>query len=621
MKRIKSLLKLKDFYLVSTTGILILTTWILERIQIAPAYLHQILALVALGLAGGPILLGAIRGLLRRQINVDELVSIAIIASVYLGEYLAAAIVAFIMALGSLLEEFTAERARNAISTLINLSPKTASVRKENGFIEIPIEQVQIGDIVLVKPGEDIPVDGKVIDGQSSVNQASITGESIPVDKFKGNSVFAGTNNLSGTLLIETTKVGSETTLGKIIHLVEQAEENRAPILRLVDRWAKWFTPAVLLIALIVYLLTFELSRTATVLIVACPCALILATPTAIVAAIGNAAKKGIIIKGGRYLEKTAEVDTMIFDKTGTLTLGEPIVSDILSVNGALPGHILRTAAIAEKFSEHPLAKAVLQKAVEQGLDIPEPENFVNVPGRGIQAHFNGTDVLVGNKEFIKERNITIGKQEEKKINNCESSGKTILLVALDNELAGILAVTDALKDKVPKSIQQLRQLGIKQISIFTGDNPQAAASISQNIQADNYIAQMLPDAKLDGVKKLQEEGKKVAIVGDGVNDAPALAMADVGIAMGATGTDAAIEAAQICLMKDDIGKIPELFRLSKKTKRVIYQNIIFFAIIFNAAAIIVSSLGELSPISGALVHNMGSVSVVLNSARLIRFN
>jgi len=442
MNRIKQLLKLKEFYLATATGILILVAWTLEKAQIGPTYLHQIFALVAVALAGGPIVFGAIRGLLARQINVDELVSIAIIASIYLSEYLAAAIVAFIMALGSLLEEFTAERARHAISALLSLAPKTASVRMDGEFVDVPIEQVQVGDTVLVKPGENIPVDGEVISGQSSVNQASITGEAIPVDKFIGHHVFAGTLNLSGALLVQTAKVGSETTLGKIICLVEEAEESRAPIMRLADRWAKWFTPAILLIAIVVYLLTFDLVRAATVLIVACPCALILATPTAIVAAIGNAAKKGIIIKGGRYLEQAA----------------------------------------------------------------------------------------------------------------------------------------------------------------------------------DDYFAQMLPDAKLEGVRKLQTEGKKVAIVGDGINDAPALAAADVGIAMGAAGADAAIEAAPICLMTDDIEKIPMLFRLSQKTKRVILQNIIFFAIIFNVAALIASSLGELSPITGALVHNIGSVSVVLNSARLIRY-
>ncbi|HIE27463.1 TPA: cadmium-translocating P-type ATPase [Candidatus Poribacteria bacterium] len=621
MNRIKQLFRLKEFYLTIITGILILVAWILEQAQIEPAYLHQIFALIAVALAGGPIIFGAIRGLLKRQINVDELVSIAIIASLYLGEYLAAAIVAFIMALGSLLEEFTAERARHAISALISLSPKTASVRKDGEFIVVPIEQVQIGDTVLVKPGENIPVDGEVIDGQSSVNQASITGESIPADKFVGHHVFAGTLNLSGALLLHTTKVGSETTLGKIIHLVEEAEENRAPIMRLADRWAKWFTPAILLLATLVYLLTFDLVRTATVLIVACPCALILATPTAIVAAIGNAAKKGIIIKGGRYLEQASEVDNVIFDKTGTLTLGKPIVSDVLSLKGEPPSRILRLSAIAEKFSEHPLAHAVVQKALEGNLDIPDPERFLNIPGRGVEADFNGTRVLVGNKSFIAERNIPLETEAEQAIEDFESAGKTTLLAVLNDELAGILAVTDVIKDTVPNSVEQLREIGIKHISVFTGDNPQAAAEISQRIQADDYFAQMLPEAKLEGVKRLQAQGKKVAIVGDGVNDAPALAAADVGIAMGGAGTDVAIEAAPICLMTDDIEKIPALFRLSRKSKRVILQNIIFFAIIFNAAALIASSLGELSPITGALVHNIGSVSVVLNSARLIRYN
>jgi len=623
MNRIKQLLKLKAFYLTTATGILILVAWMLKMAQIESLPLHQIFALVAVALAGGPIVFGAIKGLLKRQINVDELVSIAIIASIYLGEYLAAAIVAFIMALGSLLEEFTSERARHAISVLISLAPNTASVRRNGEFVDVPIERVQIGDTVLVKPGDNIPVDGEVIDGQSSVNQASITGESIPVDKFVGHHVFAGTLNLSGALLIQTAKVGSETTLGKIIHLVEEAEENRAPIIRLADRWAKWFTPAILLIAVVVYLLTSnpadKLYRAATVLIVACPCALILATPTAIAAAIGNAAKKGIIIKGGRYLEQASEVDTVIFDKTGTLTLGEPIVSDVLSLNGAPPNKILRLAAIAEKFSEHPLADAVVQKALNEHLDISDPEHFVNTPGRGVEAYFNGMRVLVGNKAFIAAQNIPIKTPSEQAIENYESAGITTLLVALDNELAGVMAVTDVLKETVPNSIEQLRRIGIKNISIFTGDNPQAAAAISQQIQADDYFAQMLPDAKLKGVRKLQAEGRKVAIVGDGINDAPALAAADVGIAMGAAGADAAIEAAPICLMTDDIEKIPALFRLSKKTKRVILQNIIFFAVIFNAAALIASSLGELSPITGALVHNIGSVSVVLNSARLIR--
>lgn len=620
MNKIKQIFRLKEFYLTAVTGILILAAWILEEMQIAPAYLYHILALVAVGLAGIPIIYGAIQGLIKRQVNVDELVSIAIIASIYLGEYLAAAIVAFIMALGGLLEEITAESARHAISNLISLSPKTASVRRDEEFVEIPVEEVEVGDVVLVKPGEKIPVDGKVVDGQSSVNQASITGESIPVDKSTGNQVFAGTVNLSSALLIKTTEVGEETTLGKIIRLVEEAEENRAPIVRLADRWAKWFTPAVLLLATVVYLFTFDLIRSATVLIVACPCALILATPTAIVAAIGNAAKKGIIIKGGRYLEQASEIDTVIFDKTGTLTFGKPVVSDVFSLNGKTSNQILQLAATAEKYSEHPLAEAVIQKAVSENLDIPNPKDFANTPGRGVEADFNETHVLVGNREFIAEKDIPIGIQAEQAIQNYELAGKTPLLVAFDDSVEGILAINDQLKESVPNSVKKLREIGIKKISIFTGDNSQTAAKVSKQIQADEYFAQMLPDAKLEGVHKIQAEGSKVAVVGDGVNDAPALAAANLGIAMGATGTDVAIEAAPVSLMADDIEKIPILFRLSKKTKRVILQNIIFFAVIFNAAALIASSLGQLSPITGALVHNIGSVSVVLNSARLIRY-
>jgi Cd2+/Zn2+-exporting ATPase len=467
-----------------------------------------------------------------------------------------------------------------------------------------------------VKSGERIPVDGQVASGRASVNQASITGESIPVAKTYGSEVYAGTLIDLGALELKTTKVGDSTTLGQIAHLVEKAEEDRAPIVRIADRYAKYFTPFVLGIAIITYLVTGEPINAVTVLIVACPCALVMATPTAIIAGVANGARRGILVKGGARLEAAGRITAIALDKTGTVTLGKPRVMKIVPLDDTTQKNVLELAATAEKYSEHPLGKAITTKAKEWSLSIPDADQFTVVPGLGVIATTDGREVVVGNQELLKQYKVNVPESLDDNIYHLEEEGLAALSVASNGLLVGLIGVADVVRDEMSQAIQQFKDSGLKKIVMLTGDSPEVARRIASGIGIDEWQARLLPQQKVEIIKKMQLEGYKVAMVGDGINDAPALAQADLGIAMGVIGTDVAMDTANIVLMTDNALKASEAINLSRKVLRIIKQNLVF-AIFFNLIGIALASLGDLNPIGAAIFHNVGSVAVVVNSARL----
>lgn len=605
--RYRQLLQMKEFYLVSAGSLLILTSYVLEKNNYPVQ--ADIPALLALALLGGPIIYGACKGLLNRELNVDELVSLAMVASVLIGEYLAAAVVALIMVLGSLMEQYTAQKARSAIDALIRISPRQATVLRDGVEVSVPVEEIRPGDMVVVRSGDRVPVDGEVVRGSASLSQASLTGESMPVDKTVGDTVYAGSVSYSGMVVVEARKVGEDTTLGKLIQLVRDAESQRAPVLRVADRFAGYFTPTIIAIGIAVYLVTGDVHRSITVLIVGCPCAFIISAPTAIVAALGNASKNGVLIKGGALLEELARIDTLVFDKTGTLTTGNPVVAGVVPLSGAVEERVLALAAAAEKYSGHPLARAVLSAAEQRGLAIAEPEDFKNIPGQGVEAVVDGRKIFVG---AASPGNGAIeGVQSE--------PGVKTLLVRENGLIIGAIYIKDSIRAGTGVLIKSLAGSGLKRVQMLTGDEYPVAAHVAKACGIREFWAGLLPEQKLDHIWELQRSGHKVAMVGDGINDAPALAAADIGIAMGAMGTDVAMEAADIALMEDNLAKMPYLLQLGRATLKTINFNIAF-AVLFNLLALAASGAGLLNPVTGAVAHNAGSVLVVLNSARLIGF-
>lgn len=609
LNKYRELLQMKEFYIVLLGSLLILTSYVFgKRDYQIPA---NILSLLALAVLGGPIILGAVKGLLKKELNVDELVSLAMVASLLIGEYLPAAVVALIMVLGSLTEQFTAQKARSAIDALIRLSPGQATVIREGVEVSVPVQEIRLGDSVIIRPGEKVPVDGKVIRGNAALNQASLTGESLPVDKAVGDAVYAGTASYSGMMVVEARKVGGETALGKLIKLVKDAESQKAPILRVTDQYAKYFTPFIIAISSAVYLFTGDMHRAITVLIVGCPCAFIISAPTAIVAALGNASKNGILIKGGAFLEEVARLDTIVFDKTGTLTTGSPVVAGINPLNGTSEDYVLSVAGAAEKYSEHPLARAVLEAVEQRGL-VLEQGSFRNIPGLGVEAEVNGKNIFVGAltpEKGSAEGHLNSGKSEP---------GVKTLIVKENNLIIGEIYVKDSMRPGVAGLIKSLQESGLKRIQMLTGDEYGVASHVAGASGIKEFWAGLLPEQKLTHIKDLQKSGRKVAMIGDGINDAPSLAAADIGIAMGAMGTDVAVEAADIALMGDDLAKLPYLLQLGRSTMKTINFNIAF-AVIFNVLALLASGAGLLNPVMGAITHNVGSVLVVLNSARLIK--
>jgi len=609
--------EMRPFLFMASSGITLVLSYLSGWLHLGPTYLPTTFAITSLILGGYPILKSAIKALLIPDLNVDTLVSIAAIAATAVGAYQEATTVIFIMLLGEFLEHLTVGKTRKAISSLIQLAPKTAWVRREQQEIRVPIEEVKAKEIVIVKPGERIPVDGKIISGCGSINQSMLTGESIPIDKGIGDRVYCGTINESGSCEIETTQVAEDTKFAQIKRLILEAQAEKSPTQRVMDRFARYFVPAILLIALATFLITGDAIRAITILIVACPCALVLGTPTAVVAAIGNAARQGILIKGGIYLEQMGRLKALLMDKTGTLTYGKPKVVGIHQLDGSDEKEILYWAAIAEKRSEHPLAKAIAERAEEMGLLIPHPESFESLRGKGVKAKWNGKAILLGSAQFLIEQKVNLSESAMDVLKQKESEGATSLLLSLDHRPLGLISIADTLRDKAKDTINRIRKEGISEIWMLTGDSPRVAERIGRELGV-SFEASLLPEEKVIKVKEWRRKGHGVAMVGDGINDAPALAAADIGIAMGAAGTDVAIETADIALMTDELEKIPAAIRLSRKALRVIKENIAF-ALFFNTALVILSAQGWVTMILGAIAHQASSLLVILNSMRLLR--
>ncbi len=602
----------------SLAGVTLGLSWILGWIGLgSPPSVPTALAVISLIIGGYPILKSAIKTLLIPDLNVDTLVSIAAISATAVGAYQEAATVIFIMLLGEYLEGFTVGKTRKAIASLIQLSPKTAWVRRENNEVQVPIEDVKPKEVVIVKPGERIPVDGKIISGCASINQSSLTGESIPVEKEAGDKIYCGTFNESGSCEIEATQVAEDTKLAQIKRLILEAQAEKSPTQRMMDRFSRYFIPAIILVAFATFLATGEILRAITILIVACPCALVLGTPTAVVAAIGNAARQGILIKGGAYLEQMGRLKTLLMDKTGTLTHGRPKVVEIRSFDGSDEKEVLYWAAIAEKRSEHPLGRAILEKAEEVGLHIPHPESFENIRGKGVRVQWDGKTIIIGSSEMLKGERVEIPASAKKVLEAKQSEGMTSLFVTLDRRLLGIISIADTLREGAKDAIKKIREQGVSEIWMLTGDSAPVADRIAKELGI-GYEAKLLPEEKVLSVKEWKRKGRVVAMIGDGVNDAPALATADIGIAMGAVGTDVAIETADIALMTDELEKIPTVIRLSRKALRVIKENL-FFALIFNTIMVLLSAQGWMTMILGAVMHQGSSLLVILNSMRLLR--
>ena len=577
-------------------------------------------AWVPIIISGIPILYGAATDLFcEKTISSELLVSIAIIASIMIGETFAAGEIAFIMAIGEILEDITVNRAKKGISQLIKLSPQQGrKIIKENEkIIEsiVSIEEIYKDDILRVLPGEMIPVDGKIIFGNSSVDQSIMTGESLPIDKTIDDEVFCGTLNCDGSIDIIATKVGEDSSLQKLIRMVKEAEENKAPMQRIVDKWAGWLVPAALIIAIIAYFLTSDIIRAVTVLVVFCPCALALATPTTIMAAVGQASKHGVLIKSGEALEKMGKVNCVAFDKTGTLTFGKLKVSNIITISSVTEKGLLKLVCSSEKRSEHPLGKAIVEYGKKENIQFLEVEDFKMISGKGIITKIENDEIYCGNSKFLQEQGIFLDESIEKNLENLRKEGKISILIGKNKKYIGIIGLSDTIRPTAKEMVKKLKNMGTK-VVLLTGDHKQTADYFAKEIGIENVYSELLPAEKVTYIKKLEKDGNKVCMIGDGVNDAPALKTADVGVAMASMGTDIAIEASDIALMGDNIEKIPYLKKLSSATIKTIKFNITA-SMTINLVAIILSVLGLLNPITGALVHNVGSVLVVLNAALL----
>ena len=578
-----------------------------------PIYLNP--AWGAVIISGIPMLLLAMSRLIREKwISSALLIAIAMVASLLIGEIFAAGEVAWIMALGALLEDWTVERAKKGLRNLINLTPQIGRRIVDGKEEMISVDDIKIGDILRILPGESVPVDGEIINGTSSLDQSIMTGESLPIDKEVGDEVFCGTMNLYGAIDIKATSLGENSSLQKLIGLVKAADEKQAPTQRIADKWATWLVPVALFIAIAAWLITGNVERGVTVLVVFCPCALILATPTAIMAAIGQATKYGVLIKSGEALETLGALNTLVFDKTGTLTYGNLAVSDIISLKDDLDEmDVLRMVASCEKLSEHPLAKAIVEKAKEAEIDIEEPQDFNMYPGKGVSCKNSYGFIYAGNSKFLSEYDIE--GNVDSLLDQLKHEGKASIIVALNGEIIGLIGLSDVIREDSKSMIENLHDLGTETV-LLTGDNTETANYFASQVGIGKVYGNLLPQEKLDWIERLKGEGKKVCMIGDGVNDAPALKASDVSVAMGSVGSDVAIEAADIALLGDDIGKIPYLKKLSNSTLFTIKANIAM-SMAINAAAIVCSVLGLLNPVTGAIVHNAGSCLVVLNAALL----
>ena len=575
------------------------------------------LALAVVGIGGYPIFRGAWKGLLSRRINTDAVMSVGILAAAAIGQVLSSALIVFFVMMAHYLEDKTTGRARRAIAELAELAPKTAWVKRDGREEEVPITALTPGDLVLVREGQPIPIDGRVVSGDASVNQAPITGESLPVDKYAGDEVFAATIAEQGYLEIRVERIGDATTLGRIIHLVEEAEAQKSPVQKFADRFSAAFLPLVLTLAALTLLLSHHLVAAIAVLVAACPCAVGLATPLSVVAAVGAGARWGVLVKGGLALEQLARVDTLVVDKTGTLTYGRPTVTDIVPTSDLTSDELLALAAALEQTSAHPLAHAVGEAAAQRSLALPTLQAMDVLPSRGILGRQGEDTLVLGSRRLLGEQEIVLSEEEERCLVNLEQAGKTVLVLARNTRVLGALAVADTLRAEVPAALQEVRRLGIKRMLLLTGDNEPVAQAIARQAGITEVHAHLLPEDKIALVRQLQQDGHRVVMVGDGINDAPALTAANVGIAMGGIGTAVAQEAAEVALLRDDWTQVPIVLRLGRRTYRTIRQNI-WFGISFTLLVMGLASFGVIGPILAAASQSVPDVAVALNASRLL---
>ena len=573
-------------------------------------------AMIGAVLLGLPIVATAIKDLNRGRLSTNELVAIAVSASFAGGDYQEAGIIAFLMLLGEIIETRTAEGARKSLESLIKLTPTQARCLRNGKEVEVDVADLKVGDVIRVRPGDNIPADGVVISGQGSFNQANVTGESLPVDKNVDDEVFAGTQNLTGVLEIKVSRAGEDTTLGRVRELILAAEQTRLPIMRIVDRYMGFYTPLVILIAVLVWLFTEDMSRVIAIFIISCPCAFILATPTAMVAALSAAARLGILIKNVGDLELSARINSFIFDKTGTLTTGQLFVGRLFPAEGVKPAELLRLAASAEKYSNHPAAKALAELAEETGVTLTEPEDFHETAGQGVKAKVGEAQVVVGRARWLSDNGV--GDSFTDTVEPSEVENFSLLYVARDGQFVGWVGLQDRTRPEARESLADLAQTGVRRIAMVSGDRKTVASRVAQEIGCEEVLAECLPQHKVDFVRKMKAIGYQVAVVGDGVNDAPALAAGDLGIAMGAAGSEVAIHSATIALMNNDLRRLPFLVRLSRITRLVINQNFLFGAL-FVISGMILAAMKIINPVLAATLHVIGSLLVVFNSFRLVR--
>jgi Cd2+/Zn2+-exporting ATPase len=573
-------------------------------------------AMIGAIILGYPIVWIAIKDLRRGLLSTNELVAIAVLASFASHHYQEAGVVAFFMLLGEFIETRTADGARASIESLIKLTPTKARRITAQGEEEVATQFLKVGDRIRVRPGDNVAADGLIENGQGSFNQANITGESLPVDKKSGDEVFAGTQNLTGVLEIRVTRAGQDTTLGKVRELILAAEKTKLPIMRIIDQYMGYYTPLVLVIGALVWAFTHDLQRVIAVFIVSCPCAFILATPTAMVAALSAAARLGILIKNVADIESAARITSFVFDKTGTLTTGKLAVSRLSPLNGTTPADLLHAAASAEKYSNHPTAKALAQLAGEASVPLTEPQNFAETAGRGIRADVSGTPIIVGRAQWLKDNGVTEDFMGSVDLN--ETEGFSLIFVARNGRCIGWIGLQDQTRSEAREALAELKNIGVRRVAMVSGDRQPVATRVAKEIGCEEAIGDCLPQTKVDYVRQTKAKGYRVAVVGDGVNDAPALAAGDLGIAMGAAGSEVAIHSATIALMNNDLRRLPFLVRLSRQTRAVINQNFLF-GICFVIGGLILAAMNFIHPIVAAILHVAGSLIVVFNSFRLVR--
>jgi len=607
--------KKKQIVLIS--GFLILLSFVLKYLNVN-IFITDGLMIAAALFSGYSIAKNAIGALKYKVLGIEALVTVAVIGAIFIREYWEAAAVTFLFVFGSYLEARTLEKTRSSLKSLLDLAPNTASVIRDGKEVKISPEEVIKGEKVLVRPGEKIPVDGIVVNGKASVNQAAITGESIPTNKDIDDTVFSGTVIETGYLELLAEIVGDDTTFARILEMVEEAQESKAPTQKFIEKFSKYYTPGIMILSIIVYFITRDIELTLTLLVISCPGAMVISAPVSIVAGIGNGAKKGILIKGGEHLEKAGKIDVVAFDKTGTLTIGKPSVTKVHTFNGT-DNELIHLAAQVEVTSEHHLAKAIVKEAEKRlSINIEPGTDFEVLPGLGVKGMADGRKILVGTRRFMISENINISDEVEKYLQVEENNGQTAVIVADKDKILGVISIADKIRDDAYHLVEKLKKAGVKKVVMLTGDNKRTAAAVANNLGIDEYFAELLPLDKVTKIKELKNN-YIVAMIGDGINDAPALAIADIGIAMGASGTDVAMETADIVLMLDSLDRLPYAFGLSRATMKNMKQNI-YFAV----AVVFILLIGVLTKnvfmASGMLVHEISVLLVTINAIRLMSY-